>query len=208
MAGTERDAWAGCAVVVPAGGGATRMGGADKLAADLDGASVLARAVAGVPPHVPLVVVGPQRPLPRPALSAREDPAGGGPAAAVAAGMAALAEAGALAGAELVVVLAGDAPWSASAVPALVATLRAADPAVAAAVGVDAAGHRQPLLAVHRAPALLARVASAPQGLAGRSAGWLLGSGGVVEVPVSARAATDVDTPQALEAARRLGSPG
>jgi len=198
--------WAGCAVVLLAGGGSTRMGGVDKLDADLAGAPVLARALAGVPDGVPVVVVGPPRPLARPVLTAREDPPGGGPAAAVAAGLTALDEAGALAGAELVVVLAGDAPWAASAVPALVAALRDAGPAVGAAAAVDASGRRQPLLAVHRASALRARVASEPGGLAGRAAGWLLGGAEVVEVAVAGLATTDVDTPQALDAARRAAA--
>ncbi len=184
------------------------MGSPDKLAEPLGATTVLGGLLARVPPGVPVVLVGPARGAAagdRPgALTAREDPPHGGPAAAVAAGVAALDAAGLLApapgGADVVAVCAGDAPWSPVAVPALVAALRPAAGGVVAAVAVDAAGVRQPLLAAHRLEALRARLGAAGD-LAGRAAGWLLG-GPVVEVAAPAGAADDVDTPEQLALAR------
>ena len=206
--------------------------GADKLALPLGTSTVLDELLSAVPAGTPVVVVGPSRAgLVRrsPAvLVAREDPPGGGPAAAVAAGLAALANAGVLGedpgglpgagarctavpggarpasppspmtGVDLVAVCAGDAPWSPLAVPALLAALRAA-PRAGAAVAVDAAGVRQPLVAVHRAAALRARLADGEA--AGASARWLLGPG-PVEVVVDQDVLADVDTPEQLAAAR------
>lgn len=194
--------------------------GTDKLAEPLGASTVLGELLARVPAGVPVAVVGPARAgLARrsPAvLTVREDPPGGGPAAAVAAGLAALAGANAWgdgprsaprAGvrpasstpvADLVVVCAGDAPWSPLVVPALVAALRAA-PHAAAAVAVDAAGVRQALVAVHRVAVLRSRVAVGE--VAGVSARWLLGAD-PVEVAVADHLLADVDTPEQLAAAR------
>ncbi len=229
--------WEGCALVVPAGGGGRRMRAADpavtdKLAAALGASTVLGELLARVPPGVAVAVVGPVRAVPAGVLLAREEPPGGGPVAAVAAGVAALADAGRLAGsgpgphgaepcrsdrhgsapcgpaagADVVVVCAGDAPWSPLAVPALVAALRAADPVAAVAVAVDAGGAVQPLLAAHRVPALLARLAAGGD-VAGRPARWLLGAD-PVPVPVPPGAADDVDTPEQLAAARERAARG
>lgn len=196
--------WAGCALVVPAGGGSRRMG-SDKLAAPLGASTVLGEMLARVPPGVPVAVVGPTRPLPTDArpdrvVTACEDPPGGGPAAAAAAGLEALAAAGALDGVDVVVVLAGDAPWAPLAVPAVVAALRCAPPGTGCAVAVDADGRLQVLLAAHRSGSLRARLAPgvAP---AGRPARWLVGEDPVT-VAVPADLLADVDTPEQLTVAR------
>lgn len=195
--------WAGCALVVPAGGSSRRMG-SDKLAAPLGASTVLGEVLAPVPPGVPVVVVGPARDLPErspAALTAREDPPGGGPAAAVAAGLRALERAGgALGGVDVVVVLAGDAPWSPLAVPAVVAALRAAPPEVGCAVAVGADGRHQVLLAAHRLEVLRERLAPGVVA-AGRSARWLVGADPVT-VAVPEHVLADVDTPAQLAAAR------
>lgn len=184
----------------------------DKLAARLGASTVLGELLARVPDGVPVVVVGPARPLaPRdpPAVLAREDPPGGGPAAAVAAGVAALRREGYLvpeqpggaAGVDVVVVCAGDAPWSPLAVPVLVAALRQAPPQVTVVVAVDGSGMRQPLLAVHRVPALLARL-DGTDDLSGRAAGWLVRDG-ALEVEAVPHTTDDIDTPEQLALARR-----
>lgn len=193
--------------------------GADKLAAPLGGSTVLGELLARVPPGVPVVVVGPVRDVAQrsPAvLVAREDPPGGGPAAAVAAGLNALATAGALAGplswparlpaappaaagADVLVVLAGDAPWSPLAVPTVVRALRAAPPEAGCAVAVDAEGRLQVLLAAHRLGPLQERLSGGAP--AGRSARWLVGAGPVTVV-VPEHLLADVDTPDQLAAAR------
>ena len=84
-------------VVVLAGGGSVRFG-TDKLAEPLgapDGPTVLDALITSLPP-VDVVVVGPERTSPRPVRWVLEDPPGGGPAAALVAGLRAV-EAGQLA---------------------------------------------------------------------------------------------------------------
>lgn len=140
-------------VVVLAGGTSVRLGGGDKTALDVGGLPILVRLLSGLP-VVPTVVVAPPPATALPGALAhvrwtREDPPGGGPAAGLAAGFAALPG-----GLDVVVVLAGDQPFAATAVPRLVAALRASDEAVDAVLGVDGAGRPQPLLAAYRATAL------------------------------------------------------
>lgn len=209
-------------VVVPAGGRGSRLGGADKPALLLGGRSLLERLLDGLPAGVPAALVGPRRELAlavgRPLLWCREEPPGGGPAAALAAGAAALA-AGGTPEPDVVVVLPGDAPHAAGAVPALLAALHAS-PLARAAVALDAGGRRQVLVAAHRADALAARVAElggreGPRGLAGLAAARLLPGGEeLVEVPVPEELLADVDSPGDLERleqrelSRRADGPG
>jgi molybdopterin-guanine dinucleotide biosynthesis protein A len=79
------------ALIVLAGGAGRRLGGADKAEVRIGGRSLLQRALAAAAGR-PTVVVGPPRDLPPGVLSAQEDPPGGGPAAGVVAGFAALRE--------------------------------------------------------------------------------------------------------------------
>ncbi len=74
--------------VVLAGGAARRLGGIDKAALDVGGRSLLTRVVDAVDDAALTVVVGPERALPREVSWVREDPPGGGPVAALAAGLA------------------------------------------------------------------------------------------------------------------------
>ena len=76
--------------VVLAGGRATRLGGADKAAVEVAGATLLDRALTAVSGADRVVVVGEQRPTSRPVLWTREEPAYGGPVAAAYAGLDAL----------------------------------------------------------------------------------------------------------------------
>lgn len=187
--------WEGCAVVVLAGGASERMG-SDKLVELFPGPSTVLDAVlAGLPDDVPVVVVGPPRPTVRPVLTVSEDPPGGGPAAGIAAGVAALRETPT----PLVVVLAGDAPFAPAAVPGLLTQLRR-DPAADVAVALGADGRPQPLLAVYRTPALAAATAA---DLTSRPARALMDHLAAVHVPVPEVTTLDVDTPADLEAARR-----
>jgi len=201
--------WDGVCAVVPAGGAGRRLGGLDKPAVLVGGRSLLGHVLDRLPADVPVAVVGPERPEPggeaaRTVLSCREDPPGGGPAAAVAAGLAALERTGLLG--RVVVVVPADAPRAAEVLPALLAALHDGAPEVtaAAAVEVDAAGvrHRQVLVVAHDATALRARLQDLgdPSGVA---AGRLLPRGAALaEVLAPADLLADVDTPADLAAAR------
>ena len=128
----------GLAVVVLAGGQSRRFGG-DKLAAEIGGRTLLDHAVAGLPAEAVLAVVGPTRPLSRPAVFLREHPIGGGPAAALITGLLwALATE-----VEMIATLPGDAPAGGRAATALLAELGRQDRA--AVVGVDGVGRDQVL---------------------------------------------------------------
>src|SRR6266536_95380 len=139
------------AAIVLAGGGGRRFGGVDKPALPVGGRSMLHRVLDAVVDATPRIVVGPARPgLPDDVLQIREEPAGGGPVAATAAGMTAVGLV------ELVAVLAADLPFLTT---AEIGRLRSAtNPDTDVAVLVDAEGRRQWLCAVWRADALRSRI--------------------------------------------------
>jgi molybdopterin-guanine dinucleotide biosynthesis protein A len=201
------------AVVVLAGGTARRMGGGDKTALDLGaGRSVLDHLVSGFERTVPVVVVGPSRPLERPVRWTRESPPGGGPLAGLAAGLAALDADGQGTGGPdgavrsgqptWVLAVAGDQPFAADAVPTLLAAL---GPGVEAVVATDPSGRDQPLLAAYRAATLRERL---PAAASGRSMRSLLDILSVTRVRVSTRAVLDIDDPESLDRARRALADG
>ncbi|MDP9407857.1 MAG: NTP transferase domain-containing protein [Actinomycetota bacterium] len=134
--------------LVLAGGGARRLGGADKPSLDVGGRSLLQRVVDAVPDAEPVVVVGPERPLDREVVWTREDPPGGGPVAALVAGLP-------LAGPLYVAVLAADLPFL---VADVVHRLRAAAVGRDGALLVDDDGREQLLVGVWRAEALRDRL--------------------------------------------------
>lgn len=174
-------------------GGASRRFGRDKMIADLDGATLLDTVLSGLPTEVDVIVVGPERPLTRRAVHVREDPPGGGPAAALIAGLRA-----ALAGpAEIVWVLPGDAPDAGVAATELDWALTSGQSVVA----VDPAGRVQPLqLALRRSAAeQLVRLAG-PSGAENTSARRLVEGldPPVAQLRVDAGGCTDIDTPEQL----------
>ncbi len=173
-------------VVVLAGGRARRFG-SDKLAAPLRGTTVLEHLLGALPPGWPVVVVGAPRDLDHEVAWTSEDPPGGGPFAAVLAGVR-------LVRTPLVAVVAGDMPDAAPALVRLIEVADAAGPEVEAAVAVDDEGVPNPLLAVYRTGAV-ARYASRPT--AGVPARTLLELAHV-EVQVPGAASRDVDTPADL----------
>jgi molybdopterin-guanine dinucleotide biosynthesis protein A len=73
--------------IVTAGGAARRMQGRDKLAVDIGGVIVLRRTISALDAASRIIVVGPRRDLDVHVTWCREEPPGGGPAAAVAAGL-------------------------------------------------------------------------------------------------------------------------
>ena len=134
-------------VVVVAGGDATRFG-SDKVAAVIEGQTVLDWVLDAWSFGAEHIAVGPVRPTRRPVRWCRERPPGGGPAAAVAAALPHV-------GYPWVALAAADAPL----VGAVVSELRAGA-ALAAEEGADGAwlvdgkGQPQPLAAIVRLAAL------------------------------------------------------
>ncbi len=176
------------AAIVLAGGRGRRLGGADKPALRLGARTLLDVALAAVA-GVPTVVVGPERALPAGVLAAREDPPGGGPAAAIIAGLGALPT---LPDAALLVVLAADLPAiDATTVGWLCAGVGGRD----GAVPVDAEGRRQWLAGVWRCGALV-RTAARRADWSGRSVRELLGPLQPVGLTGLEGATVDVDTPE------------
>ncbi|HEV7897018.1 MAG TPA: NTP transferase domain-containing protein [Planosporangium sp.] len=160
---------AGYAAIVLAGGGGRRLGGRDKPALSIGGRSMLRRVLDAVADASPRIVVGPARPeLDAGVVQVREQPPGGGPVAALAAGLAALdagrdvglvaldVDAGRDVG--LVAVFAADLPFL---TPADVEALRQAAMSDDhdGAVLVDAEGRQQWLCGVWRTRALRGRLA-------------------------------------------------
>ena len=173
-------------------GGTSRRLGTDKLAASLGRSTVLDTCLAGVPASWPVVAVGPQRVTQRPVVWAVETPAGGGPLAAIAAGLARVAT-------DVVVVLAGDMPFAGSLVEALAVEL-ADRPATDVVTAADGAGRTNPLLAAYRTEALRDALPVDP---AGGRARLLLETLATSPLAVPEEDTVDVDTAEALAAARR-----
>ncbi|MGA5315578.1 NTP transferase domain-containing protein [Streptomyces pseudogriseolus] len=138
--------------VVLAGGAARRLGGADKPAVRVGGRPLLDRVLAACADARTTVVVAGPRPTARPVTWAREDPPGGGPVAALDAGLRPVT-------AEHVVLLSADLPFlDGRTVGALLDALRRG-----AADGVlltDADGRDQPLVAAYRTPSLRRELAA------------------------------------------------
>ncbi|SDT30301.1 Molybdopterin-guanine dinucleotide biosynthesis protein A [Friedmanniella luteola] len=152
------------AAVVLAGGTSRRFG-TDKLAHLVDGRPLLDHTLAGLPDDVDVLLVGPPRPTARAVTALREDPPGGGPTAALVAGLRrALAD-----GADLVLVLPGDAPGAGAG--ALVLRDALLSTGHAAVLGVDTGGREQPLqLALRPAAAQRLVELAGPDAGAGESA--------------------------------------
>lgn len=133
--------------VVLAGGAGRRLGGVDKAAVRVGGRSLLDRVLRACDGAGTTVVVGGRRATGRPVRWTREEPPGGGPLAALAAGVRET-------GAALVVVLSVDLPFiDRATVDTLVTALHLA-PDAEAALLVDADGRDQPLVAVYRSEPL------------------------------------------------------
>jgi molybdopterin-guanine dinucleotide biosynthesis protein A len=176
---------------VLAGGAGRRLGQVDKPALLVGGRSLLAVALSAVAPAL-TVVVGPHRELPPDVLQTREQPPGGGPAAAVVAGLEVLTRTSRFAPSDMVAVLAADLPGiDAIAVDSLAAALLGGP--ADGAVLVDPDGHRQYLAGVWRVQALLAAANSRASWHGGRVSDLLGPSIGVL-VPADRSTAADVDT--------------
>lgn len=170
--------------VVLAGGSGLRLGGADKPSLVVAGRTLLDTALTACAGARATVAVGPRRPTSHPVAWTREVPPGGGPLAALAAGLEALP-----ADVRLVVVVAADLPAvSADVIGTLVEAVEGDG-----AAAVDSAGLVQPLLAAYRADALRRALAAvgAPHGRPMRD---LVEALSLAEVPAPDETA-DIDTP-------------
>jgi molybdopterin-guanine dinucleotide biosynthesis protein A len=148
----------GYAAVILAGGAGRRLGGAGKPMLPVRGRPMLERVLDAVADAAVTVVVGPQTlELPGGLVRVSEEPPGGGPAAATAAGLAALTEIGPDVDEDVatVALLAADLPFLDSrAVHALRVALEGST--VDGVVFVDSAGRRQTLCGVWRTASLRA----------------------------------------------------
>lgn len=178
--------------VVLAGGTGRRLGGADKPGLLVGGATLLDRVLGAVDDAGTVVVVGPPRPTVRPVVWAREDPPGGGPAAALAAGLARVQ-------ADVVVVLAADLPFLDA---GTVTALREAAVNADGALLVDDGGRDQVLTSCWSTARLRERATGDLDGAPLRA---LLR--GLEPVRVRSAAGVDVDTPADLARARGLLGP-
>lgn len=183
--------------VVLTGGTAARMDGIDKASVEVDGVTLLERALHATMAALDTVVVGEQVPTSRPVTFTREDPPHGGPAAGLLAGLDRLRP-----GLDLVCALAVDMPRVEAGTVARLTWAVEADPGADAACLVDAGGRRQPLAAVYRAPALQAARPAAHEDEHGLAMHRLVGGLRVVEVPVVGDEARDVDTWEDLRSFR------
>ncbi|MFD3325375.1 NTP transferase domain-containing protein [Streptomyces sp. NPDC058701] len=190
--------------IVLAGGAARRLGGADKPALSVGGRTLLDRVLDACPDAVTTVVVGGRRATVRPVRWACEEPAGGGPVAALDAGLRGTT-------AERVLVLSADLPFLDR---ATVRTLLAApgghtdpgrDTRRDGALLRDPDGRDQPLVAVYRTAPLrraLARLAAERDGLAGLPLRSLTAALDLARVDAGPLASFDCDTWDDLAAAR------
>ncbi|MEZ0094135.1 molybdopterin-guanine dinucleotide biosynthesis protein A [Streptacidiphilus sp. EB129] len=208
---------AGYDAMVLAGGAARRLGGADKPGLSVGGTPLLDRVLAACAGAGTTVVVGPERVTRRPVRWVREAPPGGGPVAAVAAGLPQTR-------AEVVLLLAADLPFFDPATADLLvgalsgpasSTCLSSGPVpsgpgsvVDAALLVDAEGRDQPLAAAYRTAALrtalaglLAAHGGDPSGLPLRR---LVGGLTVRRIADPGRAALDCDTWDDVATARRI----
>ena len=167
-------------------GGASRRLGADKPEQRIGGRRLLDIALAAVAGADAVVVVGPPRDVPTGVTVVREDPPGGGPVAALAAGLAALPGDQAD-----VVVLPADLPDITVHTVTVLAQARGDAPV---ALAVDDSGRPQYLTAVWDSAALAAALGTDPPRMRD-----LIPADAVT---AAVGGAGDIDTPEQLAAAR------
>jgi molybdopterin-guanine dinucleotide biosynthesis protein A len=136
--------------VVLAGGRAVRLGGKAKPQLEVGGRTMLAAVLAAVADAERRIVVGPRQPVPDDVVVVRENPPGGGPVAALRAGLTEVDT-------DVVAVLAGDLPFLTAAVITELRERLTGDGALV----VDEGGRDQWLLGVWRTEALRGAVRGA-----------------------------------------------
>lgn len=178
--------WQHVGAVVVAGGRAARLGGADKASLEIGGRTLLARALDALVDVPEVVVVGDPVPTERPVTFLREDPVGGGPAAALLAGLGGFGRRP-----RVVVALAVDMPLvTADTIRRLAREVLDEDRE--GATLVDRAGRAQYLCAAYATEAL-ARTTPAYEEQFGLSMRALVGPLRLAELPAVGGEADDVD---------------
>jgi molybdopterin-guanine dinucleotide biosynthesis protein A len=185
--------------VVLAGGKAARLGGQAKPQLQVGGRSMLATVLAAVADADLRIVVGPPQPVPPDVVRVRERPPGGGPVAALRAGLADVPT-------DVVALLAGDLPFLTA---ELVGELRerlARDGVIV----VDDGGRDQYLLGVWRTAALrrAAAATGGPTSLRRVIAPLAVDRHRPVVAPGTPPPWTDCDTPADLARARAAAAVG
>ncbi len=193
----EREVRERVGAVVLAGGTSSRLGGADKASIELDGVTLLERALAATMTAMEVVVVGEQVPTTRPVTWTLEDPRSGGPAAGLLAGLQSFLRQPAV-----VQVLAVDMPRVGPGTFARLSDALENDPGADGALLVDADGRRQPLCGLYRRGSLM-RAAPAPEDRHGLPLHRLLQSLRLLEVPPYGGEERDIDTWADLRRERR-----
>lgn len=175
--------------IVLTGGQGRRLGGVSKADLQVRGVPLVVSALATAADARRIVVVGPPTAHHPAELTTREDPAGGGPAAGLAAGLRLLRRVGETPPAPWTLLLACDSPDAAGALPLLV---QEADGSTADVVMAVDGGHRQPLLALYRTTQVQAVLADLV--VDGTSMRSVVGNLRVDTVEVPAGTARDIDT--------------
>jgi molybdopterin-guanine dinucleotide biosynthesis protein A len=179
--------------IVLAGGRGSRLGGVDKAGLEFEGETLLARTLRAVEGAGRVIVAGDPRPLPDGTVLVQEEPRFSGPAAAIGAAMAEVR-------APYVFLSGCDHPYLSDAVDLLL------DEASGdGAIAIDAGGRRQYLMSVLDTAALRASMA-AQATLVDLSVRALMVPLELMEIPIPARAALDIDTWHDQEKALAEGS--
>lgn len=180
-------------------GGASTRFGSDKSHAKIGQLSLIQTLLATLSPEIEIVIVGPQLDeIKRPVNFTREDPIGGGPVAAIDAGLAMVRS-------EYVAVIATDMPFASQVVDMLCESIPFNADAL---IPLDSQGVRQPLCALYRTQAL-AQALHKLENVQGQSVRRLMKNLTVEELALGSdlqRILVDVDTPSDLKHAIDLSN--
>ncbi len=183
-------------VVLLSGGKSSRFG-ADKSKVDYHGRPLIEQVISTFPVETEFIIVGPKFNLSESSFTfTREVPAGGGPVAALAAGVA-------LVNAKYAAVIATDLPFAGKVIQELVQHL---SPTQDALIPLDSSGRLQSLCAIYRVDSLRDALISLGS-LDGKSMRALISLLQIKEIDLGedfASSLLDIDAPADLQAALRL----
>lgn len=178
-------------------GGSSSRFGSDKSQAKFGAHSLIEKLLITLPSEIDIIIVGPQlMSATREVTYTQENPLGGGPVAAIAAGLK-------LIDSEFVAIIATDMPFASAILAVLTENFPETDDAV---IPLDSVGIPQPLCALYRSDALV-RALTELGSTQGQSMRNLVQNLSVKELrlePAVRRILLDVDTPSDLERAISL----